>query len=160
MKLPLLTEDIRKVLPHRYPMLLVDRVTEFYDGERIVGYKNVSANEEFFQGHFPERQIMPGVLMLEALAQLGVLFSKLTSGGITPEVLSVFAGVEEIRFRRPVVPGDMLMLEMKLLKRRRGIWKMAGIATVDGEVAVDGILLAAESTGINTPTPVSADSAD
>ncbi len=156
MKLPLLTEDIQKVIPHRYPMLLVDRVIEFYDGERIVGFKNVTANESFFQGHFPEQQIMPGVLMLEALAQLGVLFSKLTSNGVRPEVLSVFAGVENIRFRRQVVPGDVLTLEMSLLKRRRGIWKMAGVAKVGDEIAVDGILLAAESTGINTPPADSA----
>ncbi len=148
MKLPLTSTEIEKIIPHRFPMLLVDRVTEFYDGERIVGFKNVTANESFFQGHFPGQPIMPGVLMLEALAQLGVLFSKLTTGGIPPEVLSVFAGVEEVRFRRQVIPGDTLTMTMALIKRRRGIWKMQGVAKVGDEVAVDGILIAAEAGGV------------
>ena len=145
MEKPLSVEDIRKLIPHRYPMLLVDRVTEFVDNERIVGFKNVTANEEFFQGHFPEIPLMPGVLMLEALAQLGVLFSRISDGGGPSDKLNVFAGVDEVRFRRPVVPGDRLNLEMTLLKRRKGLWKMKGVASVDGEVAVEGILTAAEA---------------
>jgi 3-hydroxyacyl-[acyl-carrier-protein] dehydratase len=144
MKLPLSSVDIQQIIPHRYPMLLVDRVIEFSDAEKIVGIKNVSANESFFQGHFPNQPIMPGVLMLEALAQLGVLFAKLTTGGVPIDSLTVFAGVEEVRFRRQVVPGDQLRLEMSLIKRRRGLWKMQGLASVNGEVAVEGILTAAE----------------
>ena len=144
MKLPLTIIEIQELLPHRYPMLLVDRVVELIDGERIVGYKNVSANEWFFQGHFPGRPLMPGVLMLEALAQLGVLFAKGTANGIPKERFIVFAGTEEIRFRRQVVPGDMLRLEMNLEKRKLGTWRMRGAASVDGEVAVDGLLIAAE----------------
>lgn len=145
MELPLLIEDIKKLIPHRYPILLVDRVTEFVEGEYIRGYKNVTANEEFFQGHFPERAIMPGVLMLEALAQLGVLFSRLGVNAAPPDRLNVFAGVDEVRFRRPVVPGDQLVLEMNLIKRRPGLWKMKGIARVGDEVVVEGILTAAEA---------------
>ena len=145
MEKPLSIEEIRKLIPHRYPMLLVDRVTEFVDDECIRGYKNVTANEEFFQGHFPHIPLMPGVLMLEALAQLGVLFSRISDGGGPSDKLNVFAGVDEVRFRRPVVPGDRLDLEMTLLKRRKGLWKMKGIASVDGEVAVEGILTAAEA---------------
>ncbi|MCL4119890.1 UNVERIFIED_CONTAM: hypothetical protein GTU68_059528 [Idotea baltica] len=144
MEKPLLIEDIRKLIPHRYPFLLVDRVTEFIDGERIVGRKNVTANEEFFQGHFPERPMMPGVLMLEALAQLGVIFSRLGDSAVSGDSLNVFAGVDDVRFRRPVVPGDILELEMTLIKRRAGLWKMKGIARVDGDIAVEGVLTAAE----------------
>lgn len=144
METPLLIEDIHKLIPHRYPFLLVDRVVEFVDGERIVGIKNVTANEEFFQGHFPDRPMMPGVLMLEALAQLGVIFSRLGESAAQSNKLNVFAGVNDVKFRRPVVPGDVLELEMTLLKRRTGLWKMKGIARVAGEIAVEGVLTAAE----------------
>jgi 3-hydroxyacyl-[acyl-carrier-protein] dehydratase len=142
--LPLKINEIKEYLPHRYPMLLVDRVIEYTEGERIVGIKNVTANEGFFEGHFPGRPIMPGVLMLEALAQLGVLFFKMASNGVGQDKLIVFAAADEVKFRREVVPGDVLTLQMDLIKRRSGIWKMAGLATVDGEKAVEGILTAAE----------------
>ena len=146
-KLPLTMLDIQKILPHRFPMLLVDRVLEFEAGVNIVGRKNVSANEHFFVGHFPERPLMPGVLMLEALAQLGVIFFKLSSGQASWEKLIVFAGVDDCKFRRPVIPGDVLRLEMKLLRMRSGIWKMQGIASVEGETAVEAVLTAAEANG-------------
>ncbi len=142
-KFPLLTKEIRDLLPHRYPMLLVDRVLGIEDDNRIVGIKNVTANEEFFQGHFPEQPIFPGVLMLEALAQLGVIFAKICSDSVDKNQLYVFAGADEVRFRRPVVPGDVLKLEMSLIARKRAIWKMKGVASVDGEVAIEGILTAA-----------------
>ena len=142
-KFPLLTADIQKIIPHRYPMLLVDRVLEFKDGEYAIGQKNVSANEGFFSGHFPGRPIMPGVITLESLAQLGVIFARLCSDGVDGEGLYVFAGCENVKFRRPIVPGDVVRLEMRLIKRRGGIWKMQGTASVDGEVAVEGILIAA-----------------
>lgn len=144
LKLPLYYEDLVKIIPHRYPMLLVDRVTEFTDGESIVGIKNVTANEPFFRGHFPDRPIMPGVLVLEALAQLGVVFARLCSGGVEGTELYVFGGADSVKFRKPVVPGDVLNLEMKLIKRRRNIWKMEGVVTVDGAIAVQGILIAAK----------------
>ena len=145
--LPIYTQQIEKLIPHRYPMLLVDRVIEFGDGQHIVGVKNVTANEQFFQGHFPGRPIMPGVMMLEALAQLGVIFARLCTNGITAEQLFVFSGCEDIRFRRQVIPGDVLRLEMKLIKRKLGTWKMQGLASVDGETAVGGILRATEIPG-------------
>ena len=143
LKLPLYIPDIEKILPHRYPFLLVDRVTEFVDGEKIVGLKQVTANEPQFVGHFPGRPLMPGVFMLEALAQMGALFAKLTTDAAGPDDLVVLAGFDEIRFRRQVVPGDTLKLEMINLTRKRRYWKMRGLATVEGEVAAEGILLAA-----------------
>jgi beta-hydroxyacyl-ACP dehydratase FabZ len=143
-KLPFTIDTIRELLPHRYPMLLVDRITEFEPGSRIVGIKNVSANEHFFEGHFPGRPIMPGVLMLEALAQVGIVFFKMTENGAARDRLIVFAGVDSVKFRKGVIPGDVLTLEMRFLKRRAGIWKMEGVASVDGECAVEGILTAAE----------------
>lgn len=142
-KLPLMTEDIREIIPHRYPMLFVDRVNEFVDGDFIVGQKNVTANEDFFNGHFPEKPILPGVITLEALAQLGVLFARLCSDGVDGQGLYVFAGADNVKFRRQIVPGDVVRLEMKLIKRRGGIWKMQGTASVDGEIALEGILVAA-----------------
>ena len=145
MELPLSTEQIQELLPHRYPMLLVDRVVAFEDGVRITGIKCVTANENFFVGHFPERAVMPGVLMLEALAQLGVLFAKLTTDGMRKDQMCFFAGAESVKFRRPVVPGDVLTLEMSLIKRRSSHWKMQGLGMVDGEKVIEGVLLAAEA---------------
>jgi 3-hydroxyacyl-[acyl-carrier-protein] dehydratase len=144
LELPLDTVKIKEIIPHRYPFLLIDRVTEFNDGHNIVGLKNVSCNESFFEGHFPERPLMPGVLILEALAQLGVLYSRVRSDGVEGKRLSVFAGVDKVRFRRPVSPGDQLKLEMIEVKRRSNLWVMEGIASVDGEEAASGLLRAAE----------------
>ena len=144
-KLPINVMEIKEFLPHRYPMLLVDRVIEFVDGQRIVGIKNLTANEQFFEGHFPERPMMPGVLMLEALAQLGVMFFKLSTNGADRDKLIVFAGIDEAKFRKEVIPGDVLTLHMDLIKRRSGIWKMQGWGTVDGEKVVEGVLTAAET---------------
>lgn len=145
MELPLKTEEIRQLLPHRYPLLLVDRVLRVEDGNRIIGIKNVSANESFFNGHFPDRPIMPGVLILEALAQLGVIFAKICAEAVDRDKLYVFAGADEVRFRKPVVPGDVLELRMELIARKKSVWKMKGTALVDGEVACEGILTAASS---------------
>jgi 3-hydroxyacyl-[acyl-carrier-protein] dehydratase len=140
---PLLHEQITRLLPHRYPMLLVDRVIGLKDETTIVGIKNVSANESFFNGHFPGNPIMPGVLMLEALAQLGVIYAKICSEAVDRDGLYVFAGADSVRFRRPVVPGDVLTLEMTLITRKKTIWKMKGTAMVDGEMAAEGVLTAA-----------------
>lgn len=145
MDLPLKTEAIRELLPHRYPFLLVDRVLEIEDTTRIIGIKNVSANESFFNGHFPGKPIMPGVLILEALAQLGVIFAKICAEAVDRDRLYVFAGADEVRFRKPVVPGDVLELRMELITRKKVVWKMKGTALVDGEVVCEGILTAASS---------------
>ena len=127
--------DIRGILPHRYPFLLVDRIVEM-DAERVVGIKNVTHNEPFFQGHFPDFPVMPGVLIVEAMAQTaGVLVLKSIPDRARKLVLLV--AIENARFRRPVVPGDTLRMEMKVLKRKASVAKMAGIATVDGLVVAE-----------------------
>jgi 3-hydroxyacyl-[acyl-carrier-protein] dehydratase len=142
-ELPLKSEQIRSLLPHRYPMLLVDRVLKVENDVSITGVKNVSANEDFFNGHFPDKPIMPGVLILEALAQLGVIFAKICAEAVDRDKLYVFAGADEVRFRKPVVPGDVLELRMELIARKKVVWKMKGTAFVDGEVVCEGILTAA-----------------
>ncbi|HMO17031.1 MAG TPA: 3-hydroxyacyl-ACP dehydratase FabZ [Oligoflexia bacterium] len=142
-KFPLKNKDILELLPHRYPMLLVDRVFGLSGDDTIIGIKNVSANEAFFEGHFPANPIMPGVLILEALAQLGVIYAKICEEAVDRQGLYVFAGADSVRFRRPVVPGDVLQLEMKLLTRKKRIWKMEGKASVEGEMAAEGVLTAA-----------------
>jgi 3-hydroxyacyl-[acyl-carrier-protein] dehydratase len=127
--------EIRKILPHRFPFLLVDRIIEM-EAERIVGIKNVTLNEPFFTGHFPEFPVMPGVLIIEAMAQTaGVLVLKSMPDRENKLVLLV--AVENARFRRPVVPGDVLRMEMKVLKRKASVAKMAGVATVDGLVVAE-----------------------
>ncbi len=136
-------DEITRLLPHRYPFLLIDRVTELVPGEYIRGYKNVTINEPFFQGHFPGEPIMPGVLILEAMAQLGILFAQKTAGDELAGKLFVFAGMDGVRFRKPVIPGDRLDIELHLIKRKRMLWKMAGAAQVDGKTAVEATLMAA-----------------
>ena len=132
--------EIMKVLPHRYPMLLVDRILEIEEGKRIVGLKNVTANEQFFQGHFPGAPVMPGVLIVEAMAQCAaVLFLR----GIPDrdKKLFLFGGVDKARFRKPVVPGDQLWLECEVLQRRGGTVKLRGVARVEGNLVAEAELL-------------------
>jgi len=136
--------EIIRRLPHRYPFLLVDRVDELVDGERIVAVKNVTANEPFFAGHFPGHPIMPGVLICEALVQAGGLLASCSKDGLPPDHAVVLAGLEHVRFRRPVVPGDQLRLEVELVHKRRPLWKMKGRARVDGQIAAEAEFLTAE----------------
>lgn len=142
-KLPLKYEDITRILPHRYPFLLVDRVVEVDPGKRVKGYKNVSANEGFFNGHFPGLPVMPGVLQVEALAQTSALLA-VTDAGFDPEKqVAYLMSIDDVKFRRPVVPGDRLDLEVELIQSRRGIVKVQGRATVDGERACEAVITAA-----------------
>ncbi|HEY0156083.1 MAG TPA: 3-hydroxyacyl-ACP dehydratase FabZ [Thermoanaerobaculia bacterium] len=135
--------EIMKLLPHRYPMLLVDRVLEISDdAKRIVGLKNVSANEQFFQGHFPGSPVMPGVLIVEAMAQCSALLGlKEMSEEERAKKLFLFGGIDKARFRRPVVPGDQLILECEVLHRRATTVKMRGVAKVNDVVVAEAELL-------------------
>ena len=135
--------EIMKLLPHRYPMLLVDRVLEISeDSKRIVGLKNVSANEEFFQGHFPGAPVMPGVLIVEAMAQCSALIGlREMTEEERAKKLFLFGGIDKARFRRPVVPGDQLILECEVLHRRATMVKMRGVAKVNGTVVAEAELL-------------------
>ena len=134
--------QILEYLPHRYPILLVDRVLEVVPGERITALKNVSVNEPFFPGHYPHHPVMPGVLIIEALAQTAAILSFKTMGN-KPDDKSVyyFAGIDGARFKRPVSPGDQLIMEVAITLNRRGIWKFSGVAKVDGAVAAEAELI-------------------
>jgi len=134
--------QILKQLPHRYPILLVDRVLEIEKGSRIKAIKNVSINEPFFNGHFPHRPVMPGVLMLEALAQAAALLAFETLG-VTPDDKTVyyFAGIDAARFKRPVEPGDQLILDVSLDRMKAGIFKFKARATVGTDLAVEADLM-------------------
>jgi 3-hydroxyacyl-[acyl-carrier-protein] dehydratase len=136
--------DILRRLPHRYPFLLVDRVVELADGERLVAIKNVTADEPFLQGHFPGRPIMPGVLICEALVQAGGLLASCSGDGLPQGRGVVLAGFERVRFRRLVVPGDQIRLEVELVHKRRPLWRMKGWARVEGQVAAEAEFLTIE----------------
>jgi 3-hydroxyacyl-[acyl-carrier-protein] dehydratase len=134
-------------LPHRYPMLLVDRVLELVPGERIVALKNVSINEPFFPGHYPHHPVMPGVLVIEAMAQAAALLSFKSMGEKSDEKsVYYFVGIDAARFKRPVVPGDQMILEVSVKATRRGIWKFSAQAKVDGQVAAEAELMCTERT--------------
>ena len=131
--------EIQKYLPHRYPMLLVDRVEELVLDESIIAFKNVTYNEELFQGHFPNAPILPGVVIIEALAQAsGILGFRTMNQTPDDGLLYLFAGIDNVRFKRKVVPGDKLVLESKVVTRKRHIWKFDVKASVDGDMAVSG----------------------
>ncbi len=135
-------EHILKILPHRYPFLLVDRVVEFNPGRNLVAIKNVSFNEPHFQGHFPENPVMPGVLILEAMAQAGALFAGATDPESMKGRLVYFMTIDRVRFRKPVIPGDQLRLVLTLAKRRRDIWRFVGEAYTGEDLAAEALLMA------------------
>lgn len=135
-------QEILKLLPHRYPFLLVDRVVAFDSLTSLSAIKNVTINEPFFQGHFPGLPVMPGVLILEALAQAGGLMIGLSQVEVNDKVF-MFTGIDKAKFRRPVVPGDQLVLNCRLMRRKLNIWRMEGRAMVDGELAAEAQLTAA-----------------
>jgi 3-hydroxyacyl-[acyl-carrier-protein] dehydratase len=140
-------QDIMNLLPHRYPMLLVDRVEAFKPGESLTAIKNVTINEPFFTGHFPGHPIMPGVLILEALAQATGLYAFSTlaeSGRDGSQYLYLFVSIDNARFRRPVVPGDQLRLHVEYISYRRGMLKMKCEASVDGKLAASAEIMCAE----------------
>jgi 3-hydroxyacyl-[acyl-carrier-protein] dehydratase len=137
--------DIRKILsilPHRYPLLMVDRVTEIVPNQKIRGYKNVSINEPYFSGHFPGDPIMPGVLVIEALAQIGGILAYASDPFDAQGSLMYFLGIDRTKFRHPVRPGDRLDLEVKVLGHNTNVWKLRGEATVSGTLCAEGQLLA------------------
>jgi len=135
--------EIFKRIPHRYPFLLVDRIVEV-DDHRIVGIKNVTANESFFQGHFPNHPVMPGVLICEAMAQVAAILAYISRGGGNGENIFLLTGLDRVKFKRPVEPGDQLRLELVAVKRRGSFWKMKGTATVEGKTAAQAELSAME----------------
>ena len=136
--------EIQKYLPHRYPMLLVDRVEELVEGESIRAYKNITYNEELLQGHFPTNPILPGVVIIEALAQAsGILGFKTVDQKPEDGLLYLFAGIDGVRFKRKVVPGDKLTLESSIITRKRNIWKFDVKASVDGVLAASGVITCA-----------------
>ncbi|MGD8513325.1 MAG: 3-hydroxyacyl-ACP dehydratase FabZ [Deltaproteobacteria bacterium] len=137
--------DIRKImafLPHRYPFILVDRIMEMIPHERIVGLKNVTMNEPFFQGHFPGAPVMPGVLIVEAMAQAGGILAYASRGEDQDKEVVYFMGIDKARFRKPVIPGDQLILEMISTKTRGNVFKMSGKASVDGALVAEAEIMA------------------
>jgi 3-hydroxyacyl-[acyl-carrier-protein] dehydratase len=137
--------DIRRYLPHRYPFLLVDRVVEVTAGASIIAYKNLSVNEPFFSGHFPEEPIFPGVLLLEAMAQAAGILGFYSQGKtINDGSTYYFAGADNVRFKRLCVPGDRVMLRASVISQRRGIWKFDVSSDVDGELAASATILCAD----------------
>ncbi|MBI3184945.1 MAG: 3-hydroxyacyl-ACP dehydratase FabZ [Myxococcales bacterium] len=134
--------EIQKLLPHRYPFLLVDRVVELVPGRKLVAYKNVTANEPFFVGHFPGHPVMPGVLVLEALAQACAILAYKSEGMDPSRKVTYLMAIDGAKFRKPIVPGDRLQLEVEVLKHKGPIWKQRGTATVDGKAVAEGEFLA------------------
>jgi 3-hydroxyacyl-[acyl-carrier-protein] dehydratase len=133
--------EIQEILGHRYPFLFVDRILEMEEGKRVVGLKNFTMNEPYVPGHFPGNPIVPGVVLLEAMAQVGAI-CVLRSDPAYQDKLLYLAGMDKVRFRRPVLPGDQVIFELDLIGRKRGIWKVKGLARVDGKLVMEAVLLA------------------
>jgi len=144
---------IQKILPHRYPFLLVDRVVEWTANQTLRGYKNVTANEEFFQGHFPGHPVMPGVLIVEAMAQAAALLAYNSDPWKADEKVVYLMALDGVRFRRPVVPGDRLDLQVEVLKQKSAIWKLKCAASVDGQRAAEAELMATIADRQDAPAP-------
>jgi beta-hydroxyacyl-ACP dehydratase FabZ len=142
METPMDVRAIMQHIPHRYPFLLVDRILELEPNKRVVGLKNVSMNEPFFQGHFPGTPIMPGVLILEAMAQTSGVLAIASMEKSGDNALMYFMGLDQVKFRKMVVPGDQLIMELEVLKQRKKIMKLAGTAKVDGQVVAEAQLMA------------------
>lgn len=134
--------DIQRLLPHRYPFLLVDRVVELVPGQKLVAYKNVTANESFFNGHFPGHPVMPGVLILEALAQASAILAYKSENVDPTQKVAYLMGVDGARFRKPVLPGDRVLLTIEVLRHKGSVWKTRGTATVEGAKVAEGEFLA------------------
>ena len=130
-------DELMQLLPHRYPLLLIDRLVDIVPGEGAVGIKNVSYGDEFFQGHFPGKPIMPGVLIVEAMAQAAAAYTSYTENLDADGKIVLFMGVDKARFRRPVIPGDQLRIAVRTVQRRNPVWKFASEATVDGKKVAD-----------------------
>ena len=135
-------KEIMKLLPHRYPFIMIDRILELTPGEKVVALKNVTINEPFFQGHFPENPIMPGVLIIEAMGQAAAVLAAKSLDRESHGSLIYFMGMDKVKFRKPVTPGDQLIFEMKFLKKRRKVFKMSGTAYVDKKVVAQAELMA------------------
>jgi 3-hydroxyacyl-[acyl-carrier-protein] dehydratase len=134
--------DVMQLLPHRFPMLMIDRMVEIKPGESAVGIKNVTYNEHYFQGHFPQKPVMPGVLIIEAMAQAAAAFTSYTENLDVENKIVLFMGVDRARFRRPVVPGDQLRILVRTAQKRPPVWKFQGEAYVDGKLAADAAFAA------------------
>lgn len=130
-------EELMRLLPHRYPLLLVDRLVDIVPGEGAVGIKNVSYGDQFFQGHFPQKPVMPGVLIIEAMAQSAAAYTSYTEELDVEGKVVLFMGVDKARFRRPVIPGDQLRIAVRTVQRRPPVWRFEGVATVDGKRAAE-----------------------
>ncbi|GJL91384.1 3-hydroxyacyl-ACP dehydratase FabZ [Hyphococcus sp.] len=130
-------DELMLILPHRYPILLVDRLVDIVPGEGAVGIKNVTFNEPIFQGHFPQKPVLPGVFMIEAMAQTAAAYTSYTEDLDTEGKIVLFMGVDKARFRRPVIPGDQLRIAVRTVQRRPPVWRFEGVATVDGKKAAE-----------------------
>ena len=143
-QLPIEAKDIQALLPHRHPFLLIDRITAVELGVSLQAIKNVTMNEPYFQGHFPDFPVMPGVIIVEAMAQACGCLAALTGGGRKENEVTLFAGLDEVRFKRQVIPGDQLVFDIDLIAHKRGIGEFKAVATVNGELAVAAIIMCAQ----------------
>ncbi|MBQ9601276.1 MAG: 3-hydroxyacyl-ACP dehydratase FabZ [Neisseriaceae bacterium] len=143
-QLPIEAKDIQKLIPHRFPFMLIDRIVAFESGKSLKAIKNITMNEPQFMGHFPDFPVMPGVLIIEAMAQACGALAILTEGGRNPDEIYFFAGIDNARFKRQVIPGDQLVFEIELLQSKRGIGKFQARAFVDNELAVEAEIMCAK----------------